>query len=371
MFEHSRVAVVGCGAFGAMIALRLSENGYDVTIFERESECFRGASFNNQNRLHLGFHYPRDPVTAKQCIQGFARFCAEFPECIVSGFPNLYFIAVEGSYTDKEAFKDFCLELDLKHELIAKENLPVEVFNVSQATRCEEVIYDCNILRSLILQRLDESGVLLKTDTHINQIKRHSEGYTLSSVTENFGSFEHVVNCSYSDINQLTKQLGHAVDTVQYEYTWIPIVKVNIERIGITVMDGPFMTLLPFGNSDTFLMYHVDHSVVARDDAAIIDPGWLVKERSPLSKVDVHERFKEMREACSHFVPALADATMSGFLQGPRMVMAKSDDTDTRPSVIRSYQGDYHTVFSGKIDHCVWVADEILASIISNNNESK
>lgn len=371
MFEYPRVAVVGCGAFGAMIALRLSENGYDVTVFERESECFRGASFNNQNRLHLGFHYPRDPVTAKQCIQGFARFCAEFPECIVSGFPNLYFIAQEGSYTDKEAFKEFCLELDLKHEIVAKENLAVEVLNVSQATRCEEVIYDCNILRSLILQRLDASGVLLKTDTHINQIKRDSEGYTLSSATENFGSFEHVVNCSYSDINQLTKQLGHAVDTVQYEYTWIPIVKVNIERIGITVMDGPFMTLLPFGNSDTFLMYHVDHSVVARDDAAIIDPGWLVKERSPLSKVDVHERFKEMREACSHFVPALADATMFGFLQGPRMVMAKSDGTDTRPSVIRSYQGDYHTVFSGKIDHCVWVADEILASIISSNNESQ
>ena len=52
------------------------------------------------------------------------------------------------------------------------------------------------------------------------------------------------------------------------------------------------MTLLPFGNSEMFLMYHVDHSVVARDEAELIDPAWLVKEHSPLRKIDVHERFK-------------------------------------------------------------------------------
>ena len=57
MSKGKQIAVVGCGAFGAMIALSLSENGYEVTVFEREAECFRGASFNNQNRLHLGFHY--------------------------------------------------------------------------------------------------------------------------------------------------------------------------------------------------------------------------------------------------------------------------------------------------------------------------
>lgn len=278
----------------------------------------------------------------------------------------MYFIAKEGSYTDKEAYRDFCANLGLNYDSITTEKLPIDVLNVSEATRCGEVIYDCNILRTLILQRLDVSGVLLKTKTHINQIKRVSGGYKISSKTENFQLFEHVINCSYSDINRLTKQLGHTVDTVQYEYTWIPIIEVDIERIGITVMDGPFMTLLPFGNTGKFLMYHVDYSVVARDDTEIIDPGWLIKERSPLSKVNLNDRFKEMRKACSLFVPALADAKMSGFLQGPRMVMAKSDDTDARPSVVRSYETNYHTVFSGKIDHCVWVADEILEAVNSS-----
>ena len=32
-----------------------------------------GASKNNQNRLHLGFHYPRDIKTVYQCIDGFEK----------------------------------------------------------------------------------------------------------------------------------------------------------------------------------------------------------------------------------------------------------------------------------------------------------
>ena len=91
MSRKKQIAILGCGIFGAMIALRLSENGFGVTVFEKELECLRGASFNNQNRLHLGFHYPRDVQTAKQCVRGFSRFCEEFSECIVSGFPNLSF----------------------------------------------------------------------------------------------------------------------------------------------------------------------------------------------------------------------------------------------------------------------------------------
>ena len=33
-----------------------------------------GASSNNTNRLHLGYHYPRDLNTAQQCKKGFELF---------------------------------------------------------------------------------------------------------------------------------------------------------------------------------------------------------------------------------------------------------------------------------------------------------
>ena len=49
-----------------------------------------------------------------------------------------------------------------------------------------------------------------------------------------------------------------------------------------------------------------------------------------------------------------------GFLEGPRVVIANQDDTDARPSLVESPEPGCVSVFSGKIDHCVWVADEVM-----------
>ena len=104
MSKKSSVAVVGCGIFGAMTALRLAQKGASVTLFESRDDAFRGASFNNQNRLHLGFHYPRDDETARQCIRGFQRFRDEFSASIFEGFSNAYFIASQGSFVTPEEY---------------------------------------------------------------------------------------------------------------------------------------------------------------------------------------------------------------------------------------------------------------------------
>jgi hypothetical protein len=365
MSKKKNIAVIGCGAFGAMIALRLSQKGCNVTIFESKKECLRGASFNNQNRLHLGFHYPRDIMTAKQCIKGFSRFCEEFPECIVSGFQNLYFISKEGSFTKSDAYIDFCNNLGLQYKLINNKDLPFEVLNTSLSTQCEEVVYDCNILRSSIMKKLNSSGVKLKTESKIDFVEKTTTGYKLKCNNKSYDSYDHVINCTYADINRITEQLGHKIEKAQYEYTAIPIVKLDIDTIGITIMDGPFMTLLPHGKSKNFLMYHVNHSVLSREDAANVNPNWLSKSTSPSKNLDLAKMFKEMKDDCSFFIPSVSDAEMIGMLEGPRMVIANSDDTDKRPSILKSYDGSYHTVFSGKIDHCIWVADD-LVEIIAN-----
>jgi len=46
MSNEKSVAVVGCGIFGAMIAIRLAELGMKVKVFERNDKPLSGASFN-------------------------------------------------------------------------------------------------------------------------------------------------------------------------------------------------------------------------------------------------------------------------------------------------------------------------------------
>lgn len=357
MCSANEVAVIGCGIFGSMVAMRLAENGFNVTIYERNNECLAGASFNNQNRLHLGFHYPRDLKTAKQCIKGFDRFLNKFPECIVSNFPNAYFVSEKDSLTSEDAYIDFCNSLNIYSKPIRNTDVPIEVKNVAKGILCNEVVYDSNILRSSILEKINISSICLETKSTIKKIKKIGTKYILNENDKK--PFDVVVNCSYSDINRLTEQLGYEIDSVQYEYTFIPIVKLNRERIGVTIMDGPFMTLLPFGKTNNFLLYHVEHSVIARENAKKMNLSWLDSDKSPLSKIDLKKHFEQMKKSCEYFIPELSNAKMVGVLQGPRMVKSKSEKNDERPSIVNSY-GNYFTVFSGKIDHSMWVADDVL-----------
>jgi hypothetical protein len=66
-----------------------------------------------------------------------------------------------------------------------------------------------------------------------------------------------------------------------------------------------------------------------------------------------------MLKSCSKFVPILASAKLCGYLQSPRMVLPKHEQDDARPSFVNDYGEGYFTVFSGKIDRSLSIADLI------------
>lgn len=359
MSEQRTAAVIGCGIFGAMTALRLAEAGWEVSLFERLPTALQGSSFNNQNRLHLGFHYPRDDETARQCIRGFEHFKKTFPECILDDFPNAYFIAENGSMTTPGDYLAFCQRVGLPYRELSLDTFKPGVNGVSLGLLCDEVVYDCAILRDLILQRLEARGITPVFGCDVSDIRREGDGYRLYSGPQFLGRHDAVVNCTYADVNRLTAQLGHPVPQYQYEYTMVPILAWDQPPVGITVMDGKFMTLLPFGKSGRFLMYHVSHTVVASEVTHLMPPHWRQATTRPSTKVDHQALFRQMQDACAEFVPSVREARLVGFLEGPRVVLAHRDKTDARPSILRQHEPRFLSVFTGKIDHCMWVADDV------------
>ncbi|HEY6643533.1 FAD-dependent oxidoreductase [Povalibacter sp.] len=359
------IAVVGCGIFGAMTAMRLSERCATTTVFERQDAPLRGASFNNQNRLHLGFHYPRDDETARQCIRGFQRFRDAFPECVLDGFTNAYFIAREGSFVTPEQYLAFCRRMGLRHEQVDPSNFSPPVRQVALGVTCDEVVYDCGILRGLVLDRLTGASIRPHFGQAVTRIIRDGARFLLEAGGRMEGPFDAVVNCTYADVNRLTEQLGHVAPKLQYEYTMVPILEWDRPPVGITVMDGPFMTVLPFGRTGRFLLYHVAHTVVERHVGDQMPETWLDPSNAPPTRVDAQALFERMRETCSTFVPELAQARLTGFLHGPRVVLANRDSTDARPSIIQRHEDRYISVFTGKIDHCMWVADDVSDLLLS------
>ena len=100
-----RIAVIGAGWYGCHIARHLIKAGHSVVIFERDG-IFSGASGNNQDRVHLGFHYPRSAKTRDEIQACYIQFIREYPTLPVTD--NLYAIATDRSLIDYRTYLTIC-----------------------------------------------------------------------------------------------------------------------------------------------------------------------------------------------------------------------------------------------------------------------
>lgn len=353
------LVVIGGGIFGVEVALKAKSLGLSVKVYESKDDILSGASKNNQNRLHLGFHYPRDLETGRQCIRGFDAFQQKYRESIQEGFLNAYFIANRNSLTSPTDYLAFCEELGVPFQQISSKDFSIDVRGADSGILCDEVVYDCRILKNLAWKMLDRQMVDVALQTRVTKVVQRAEGYDVESSDGSTVAAEVIVNASYADINRITSQLGFPISKNLYEYTAVPIIKLPLPRVGVTIMDGPFMTILPYGKTDHFLLYNVVQSVVASDVAELMPTEWLMPETAPFQKIDKAAFFERMITQCSEYLPALKGAELVGFQEGPRMVLAKTEESDARPSIVNDHCGNYISVFSGKIDHSMWVADEV------------
>ena len=82
--------VIGGGFFGCRLSLYLKEYMKDVLILEKDGDLLQRASYNNQARVHNGYHYPRSILTALRSRVNFSQFVNEYRECIYNDFDKYY-----------------------------------------------------------------------------------------------------------------------------------------------------------------------------------------------------------------------------------------------------------------------------------------
>ena len=93
-----RIAVAGAGIYGSTAAIRLTELGHKVDLFDPLG-ILRAASAINQYRIHSGYHYPRSPETISEILEARAEFIREFDSAIVRSSRHYYAIPRRESRT--------------------------------------------------------------------------------------------------------------------------------------------------------------------------------------------------------------------------------------------------------------------------------
>ena len=100
--------ILGAGLYGLYAAQKCGAAGQRVLVLERDPAPFMRATYINQARVHMGYHYPRSYATAVKSARYFARFCRDYDFCLYREFDQVYATSAHFSWTNAAEFRRFC-----------------------------------------------------------------------------------------------------------------------------------------------------------------------------------------------------------------------------------------------------------------------
>ncbi|RYY56135.1 MAG: NAD(P)/FAD-dependent oxidoreductase [Chitinophagaceae bacterium] len=350
-----KVLVIGGGIFGTSAASLLADKDVHVDLVESQNDILKVASRVNHNRVHLGYHYLRSIETAEQSLEGLLSFLFHFGSAVVYQFPNYYAIAKEGSKTNTAQFLAFCERVGIGFD---EEMPPDNLFNRSALESCfrvPEPVYDHLLLKKIMKKKLQHPNINVYLNTNCVGLKHMSDGTFEAKLSTGTKTYDVVLNCTYSNINQINSFLDIPEKRLLYEDVIIPVFKYPSPAFGLTVMDGPFCSVMPRGmQRNEFLLYHVKESVLNRE-ISLKRPDFKVTKftKEELTGPD------GIYDKASHFMPFLKNIQPAGYNQVTRSVY--ENDDDARITELYTYDGlpNYFTILSGKVTTCIQAALEI------------
>ncbi|TLX58046.1 D amino acid oxidase (DAO) family protein [Stutzerimonas nosocomialis] len=362
--------IIGGGFYGAAIAIYLAKQRglRRIVLFEREAALLQHASYNNQARVHNGYHYPRSFTTAYRSRINLPRFVRDWPQAVKQDFTKLYAIARRNSKVTARQFERFCR--DIGASIATADKAQRELFEsrlIENVFIVQEYAFDTTRLAEWALAELSDLGVELRCEVQVANIfrgagsslrveaeSRRGEGITCTS--------RYVFNCTYSGLNQFGGDFPGTSTRLKQEITEMPLMQVPpaLRDIGVTVMDGPFFSMMPFPARCLHTLSHVRYTPHLNwNDVRGIDPYQRLEQYARASRVD------RMVRDVGRYLPAVLDAWHIDSLFEVKTVLVKNEGDDGRPILFERHAelpGCY-SVLGGKIDNIYDVLEKLDAEV--------
>lgn len=355
--------VLGGGIYGLYASFLLAGKDYSVALVEFDNEIFRRASHINQARVHKGYHYLRSVSTARQSAKYFTRFCEEFKGAINTRFKKIYAISNRNSYTSHRQFLKFCEFCDIP----VLEINPSLYFNsgtVEGAYEAEEYAFDPEIVKEILIEKVNKfNNFKLFLNKQIISAEKDDNFYYLTFKDGGRMKTKGVFNTTYASTNQILSLFNFEPFDLKYEICEVILCNVSqqLKDVGITVMDGPFFSIMPFGKGDVHSLTSVEFTPheTSLNRLPIFKCQQLNASCTPMvlqncntCKYRPKESYVYMRQLAKKYLKPPHEIAFKESLFAIKPIMMMSELDDSRPTIIKRYHESplFMSVLSGKIN---------------------
>ncbi len=365
--------IIGAGIYGLYIATKLAQKHplKKICILEYDSQPFQRASYINQARVHNGYHYPRSLSTALKSSHYYNRFIKDYSFAINKSFEKIYAISSNFSYASAENFDKFCQAAEIPCTPI-HQNKYFKKGVIEEAFLTEEYSLDSSKISEYFISIIKTSkNIDLRYNSRIESVdKKNNNFFIRLNNYEIYSPF--VLNSTYASVNQILNLFGFEMFKVKYEIAEISLCKVtkNIEKSGITVMDGPFFSVMPFGLTgfhSLSAVHHTPHktcnSYLPSFDCQSINLKCTENtlENCNLCIAKPKTAWDPMNQLAMKYLKDGINMDYIKSLYAVKPILKSSEISDSRPTIIKEFSQNptFISVLSGKFN-TMYDLDEIL-----------
>lgn len=368
--------IIGAGLYGLYAAGFCSDRGQKVLVLEYDNAPFQRATYINQARVHMGYHYPRSLTTAVKSAGYFRRFVEDFGFCIHDKFDQIYATSDKFSWTSAGQFMDFCKAAGIRCDEVTVSKYFKQGM-CDGAFMTEEYTYDARILQKYYEEQLrSRDNVTFLFGARIERIVKKSDVFEVWLNDGSFYESSYVLNATYASVNQVIDRLEGVEKeffNIKYELCEIILCEPSdtLRGTGITVMDGPFFSIMPFGKTglhsltsvtftphvtsyDTCPTFRCQQGLLEEEEgqgqSAFCQPGSLGNCNNCPHKPE--SAWPYMSHLADKYMKEEYAYTYKESLFSMKPILKSSEVDDSRPTAIRvlSEGPTFVSVLSGKIN---------------------
>lgn len=325
-----KIAIIGAGWVGCHLARTLMVE-HDVKLFDKSGEVFNQTSSKNQNRLHLGFHYPRNSTTRNLCQNTFTRFLDDYGFITEKVDKNFYCVPYNDSLLDFDTYKLIFNEIQVTP--------PSCLNNIEGCIITNEMFINFEKAKSYFTNEL--KNILIKKNVSVNDLLEMSRNY------------DFVIDATNNTLNN-----EHENFFYELALTLLYKKEHNAEFGALTLMDGNLFSIYPY-KDNLFTITDVEHTPIIKTKN--IQEINNIINNLPDNIINEKQKLIENKISC-YYPNFKKDFIYNDFILSIKSkIISKSDNR--YPIIVRN--NNIIKCFTGKIQG-IYIISDFIKELIKN-----